>query len=334
MKTRTFMILVILMAASITLTGMGVSLVTAQVTEIKAPYIQEALPLNPKDPLWGEVELTQVPLVAQLLAYPMSLDTTPRSLKFAIVHNGTHMAFYIEWDDQTMDVEGGGELNKFSDAVAIQFPVQEGELPYICMGDTANPVNIVMWKAGIGAENLVAGSAYGRDAKEREALGLQQVPTSPIEMLPEDAQIWKSQAVYEDGKWRVVLIRPTGSTHPLVPDLRPGDSTSIAFARWEGSKYERGGAKSTSGWYTVKLEQIAVEAVETVTQTQTVTTTQTTTETVTQTQTQVTTETVTVTETTPAVTGAVKGALVGLVIALIAAILALALLYRRGMRPS
>ncbi len=329
MDKRVIVAITILTAASIALTMMGVLLVTAQVTEVKATYMPGPLPLDPRDPLWGQLDKTQVPLVAQLLTYPMSLDTTPRNIRFTMAHNGTHLAVYIEWDDQSMDVEGVGELEKFSDAVAIQFPVNKGELPYICMGDTANPVNIVMWKAGKGAENLVAGSAYGRDAREREALGLHQVPTSPIESLPKEAQIWKSSAVYENGMWKIVLIRPTGSSHPLVPEIKPGDSTSVVFARWEGSKYERGGAKSTSGWYTVRLEQAAVEAVKTVTQTQTVT------ETITQTQTQATTETVTqtttVTETTPAVTGAVKGALVGLIIALIAAIAALAILYRRGM---
>ena len=314
------------LALAIAFTGAGVIMATSQVNVINVPYVNGQIPLDPGSQLWAQAEKTQVPLVAQLSTYPTSIDVKARSLKFATAYNGTHFAIYMEWDDQSKDVEDPTQLNQFSDAVAVQFPAKEGEEPYVCMGDTASPVNIVLWKAGKGEENLVAGSAYGKTPEEREALGLHGKPTSPIELLPRDAQVWSYNAVYEDGKWKVVLVRPTGSSHPLMLSLKPGQELSVAFARWEGSSLERGGAKTTSGWYMIKLEEVKVAAPQTVTQT----VTQTATETVTQTQEKTVTTTVTEVTTTPAVTGAVKGALAGLVIALIVAIIVIAMLFRKG----
>ncbi len=286
-------------------TGLGVILATSQAAEITVPYVQGSLPMDPDAQLWGQLDKTQIPLAAQLIVYPLSLDTKARSLSVAAAHNGTHFAIYIEWSDDTMDVEGAaGDLSSFGDAVAVQFPVNTGALPYVCMGDTANPVNIVFWRAGKGVENLVAGSAYGQKPGQREALGLQSTATSPIEKLSQEAQIWKAEAKFENGSWKLVLIRPMGSTDPMVPNLKPGESISVAFARWEGSLHERGGSKTTSGWYTLKLEGVAAPT-PTPTQTTTIT------------------ETTTSTTTVKVIPPAIKGAVVGLIAALAITIIAL-----------
>ena len=298
---------------------LGMIPVSAQTNTYTAKYIDGAIPLDPTDPAWSQVDKGNAVLVAQLLTYPQRLDTQPRQIQYAVVHNGTHIAVYLEWSDDTEDVPGPGELDKFPDAVAVQFPVKSGEQPYVCMGMQDNPVHIVMWKAGKGAESLVAGSGYGTREGEDTARGLHSVPTSPIATLPPEEQVWKSKATYEDGKWKVVLVRPTGSVGEYVPELDPGSEVSIAFALWDGSKYERAGSKVTSGWQMLELEKPAA-GVETVT------------ETVTETATETVTATTTLTETTtlPAATGSVKAAIVGFLAALIIAIIMLALLYRKG----
>lgn len=112
----------------------------------------------------------------------------------------------------------------------------------------------------------------------------------------------------------MILIRPMGPTHPLVPSLDPGESISVAFARWEGSACERGGAKTTSGWYTLKLEGIAVPApAETVTATTVSTTT---------------------VKTVKVVPPTIKGALIGLVAALAITIIALIVFVARKKVPT
>ncbi len=236
------------------LAALGVVPVTAQTNEFKAVYHEGNIPLDPQDGLWQQLDKKQMPLASQLLAYPTRLDTTPRQIEFTAVHNGTHFAIYLEWNDDTMDVPELGALDQFPDAVAVQFPVFKGEQPYICMGMPDNPVNIVMWKAGQGAEALVAGSGYGTRGGENEARGLQKAMTSPIQVLPDQEQVWISKAVYDNGKWKVVLLRPTGSVGDYTPNLAPGDTVSLAFALWDGSRYERAGSKVTSGWTTMMLE--------------------------------------------------------------------------------
>lgn len=313
---------VLLILAASTLAVLGIVPVTAQTNAYTAKYVQGAIPLDPTSGLWQQTDRGNAVLVAQLLTYPQRLDTQPRQVSYAAVHNGTHFAIYLEWSDETQDAPALGALDQFPDAVAVQFPVMAGEQPYVCMGMPDNPVNIVMWKADGTVESLVAGSGYGtKGQQEQETRGLQKTPTSPIHKLPPQEQVWTAKATYSDGKWKVVLVRPAGGTGEYTPSLDPGSEVSIAFALWDGSKYERAGSKVTSGWMTLQLEAPAAAGpaeAQTVTETQT------------QTVTQTATVTSTVTETVAAATGSVKAAIVGFLAALLIAIIMLALLYRKG----
>ena len=250
-----------LLAIAAVLGAGGVVLVTAQVADIQAVYVKGPIPLDPSDAFWQQAEKAEIPLVAQRIMYPMSGEEDVRTLRVAAaVDDSGLLAIYIEWDDPTMDVPVPGGLDVYPDMVAVQFPVKPDGLPYICMGTTEQPVSIVLWQAPDTAETLVAGSAYGMSPEQREALGLHSVPTSPIERLPPHAQVWKANAVYQDGKWKVVLYRPMASTHPMVTNFRLGETVSVAFAVWQGSKQETGAMKSTSAWFTMQLAAPAAEA--------------------------------------------------------------------------
>ena len=255
------------------LVGLAVSIsavvVTAQVPEVAVKYVEGAIPLDPNSPVWADVQGVEVQLASQVLVYPISPTAESRTLLVKALHNGTHVAFHLEWSDGTQDVATPGGLDVFPDAVAIQFPTRLGQLPYICMGMVDNPVNIIYWKAGAGAENLVAGAGYGLSPEQRDALGLARSPVSPVELLPPNAQVVAARAAYAEGTWRVVLVRPTASVHPLMAQLAPGEPVSTAFAVWDGSRGERGGLKATSGWISFVLEAAAeaVTEVRTVTET-------------------------------------------------------------------
>ncbi len=313
---------VLLVIVASALAALGVVPVTAQTNEFKAAYHEGNIPLNPDDSLWQQLDKKQVPLASQLLAYPTRLDTTPRQIEFTAVHNGTHFAIYLEWSDDTMDVPEVGALDQFPDAVAVQFPVFKGEQPYICMGMPDNPVNIVMWKAGEGPEALVAGSGYGTRGGENTARGLQKAMTSPIERLPDNEQVWIANATYEDGKWKVVLMRPTGSVGEYTPNLAPGETLSVAFALWDGARYERAGSKVTSGWNTMTLEAPAAAApapAQEQPQEQAPAQQQ---EQPAEQQPEVIIQ--------PAATGTVKAVVVGFIVAVIMALIMLAVLYQKG----
>lgn len=255
-----------IIAAALLLALSGVLVVTAQEAAVVVKFVNGTLPTDPASPAWPKP--VDVPLTSQTLVYPLPAATESRSVSVSAVHNGTHIAFLLVWSDATKDVVTLGGLDVFPDAVAVQFPVSRAQLPYICMGTVDNPVNIIYWKAGLGAENLVAGAGYGLNPQQREALGLQATPTSPVELLPASAQVVTDIAVYKDGKWYVILIRPLGSVHPLMASLA-GKSFNAAFATWDGSRGERGGLKATSGWVAFQLEMPV--AVQTATATQTTT---------------------------------------------------------------
>jgi len=265
----------------------GHVMVSAQVADITAVYVEQ-VPLDPAADFWAQAEKVEIPLVAQNIVYPMTGETDTRIVRVAaaVDASGT-LAFYLEWEDPTKDVPVPGGLDVYPDKVAMQFPVNQGAMPYICMGTQEEPVSIVLWTAPNKVETLVAGSAYGMKPEEREALGMHSVPTSPIERLPIQYQVWKGNAVYEDGKWKVVLYRPLAAHAPMVPDFTYGAQTSVAFALWEGSNKETGGMKTTSAWFTMEIgqplqlaapaEQPPAEAAQTTTVTTTVTATATTT---------------------------------------------------------
>lgn len=238
------------LAIALVLASLGIVVVTAQAPTVTIKYVKGALPWDPKSPLWPSP--VEVPLTSQTLVYPLPAAAESRSVYVSALHNGTHIAFLLSWRDATKDVATPGGLDAFPDAVAIQFPVSRAQLPYICMGTVDNPVNIIYWRAGVGVENLVAGAGYGLSPQQREALGLQATPTSPVELLPAEAQVVIANATYSNGTWYVVVVRPLGSVHPLMSSL--SDGFSAAFATWDGSKGERGGVKATSGWVSFALE--------------------------------------------------------------------------------
>ena len=303
-------------------TGLGVVLATSQTPVIIVHYKQGAIPLNPDASLWNSISKVSIPLSPQMLVYPQTYKSVSRTLKVAAVYNGTHFALFIEWKDPTKDVEGiPGNISAFADAVAAEFPVNSSGMPYICMGDTAHPVNIVFWKAGRGVENMIAGSGYGMQPGEKYAIGMEEATTSPVEELPPQAQIWVASAKYENGMWKIVLMRPMGSVFPLVPSFKPGETTSVAFANWEGSLDQRAGMHEISGWFTLKFASLTTTG--TATPMPAKTTTVTATKTVTKTATSTVTKTTTVVK-------ANKGVIIGLsvVIIVLAVALGLALIRR------
>lgn len=98
---------------------------------------------NPFDEAWKQAPYVAVPLLPQQIAMPMLPEPTIPAVNAQALHDGKTIAFRVQWDDATPD--GNVETGRFSDAVAVQFPIDVGAAPM--MGNQGARVQILYWKA-------------------------------------------------------------------------------------------------------------------------------------------------------------------------------------------
>ena len=121
---------------------------------------------------WKKSKPKIISLTAQPIAVPRPKKTMTETLQVQAVHNGEWIAFRLQWQDKGKDE--GGILGKFSDAVAIQFPVKKSEVPPpIFMGVQDNPVHILHWRA-----------QYQKDKEEGMLTMKELYPNMAIDMYP------------------------------------------------------------------------------------------------------------------------------------------------------
>jgi len=103
-----------------------------------APAIED-----PLDPAWDKFAAVEVDLQPQTVAEPMLASATVSKLRVQAVRDDNRYAWRLNWAKaQPADVS---EIGRFSDAVAMQFPLVDGA-PYT-MGGPGMPVRMLHWKA-------------------------------------------------------------------------------------------------------------------------------------------------------------------------------------------
>ena len=138
---------------------------------------------------------------------------------------------------------GGAPATTFSDAVAIQLPLQVptgARKPYFLFGDQQNGVDL--WFT-----DLARGSADQYAAKGSAAIAAL------------DAADVVSAAHYDRGEWSVIFKRSltAGSGVPFAP----GTFVPIAFSVWDGGSRERGNKRGLTQWSSLYVEpQIVISA--------------------------------------------------------------------------
>ncbi len=146
MSIRTRLLLASILGLAILLTNLNIPTVSSQGLLLEAPFVAGELPLDDfeAEP-WQSAPPVEVPLSAQAVAKPILPETRVRSLTARALHNGTRLAVLVEWQDESQDDQVVGQQS-FRDAVALQFPLVEGQ-PFFCMGQQGGNVNIWHWKA-------------------------------------------------------------------------------------------------------------------------------------------------------------------------------------------
>jgi hypothetical protein len=234
---------------------------------------------------WAGAPVTAVPLLPQAVALPSELDPATKELKVRAVHDGAWLALLVEWADATQsDVI---YPDTFGDQVAVELPVDAaGPPPSPMMGNAGGRVNIMQWRAAL-QRDLDVGPPEVRglypnawidvypdqllgasDARPYAgALGLENPVSRAVAtpVLDQMAEGWGTmtakpdqratgKGTWKDGTWRVVIARPLASDDPNAPLLRPGVTTVVAFAAWDGGSAEVGARKAWSAWTPLVLE--------------------------------------------------------------------------------
>lgn len=301
MNRRSLLISGLILSAALVLTWLNAPPVSSQGITLAAVRVPGELPTaDPDSDLWQKATALEVPLSAQAVARPMSLNARVKSVTVRALHNDTRIAFLIEWADETKN-DSAVRVQDFRDAVAMQFPLIESQ-PFFCMGQPGGNVNIWHWKADWQADiaarqdmetlypdmyvdefpfadpaaGLQAGPATYLDPDYLPALASENLFASatfasPVEDLiaggfdsltaqPAAGQNVAGHGVWADGRWRVIFSRDLTSADSADVSFAPGKIHSVAFAAWDGANNERNGQKSTSQWVALQLESTAPPA--------------------------------------------------------------------------
>lgn len=94
---------------------------------------------------WGNASFITVPVSPQNIINPALKVATVSSVKVKSINDGKTISFLLEWVDSTRNALV--DVNRFSDQVAIQFPVDPSSYPSFMMGNQNGRVQIIHWKA-------------------------------------------------------------------------------------------------------------------------------------------------------------------------------------------
>ena len=237
---------------------------------LKVQKVDGPLPDDPGDPTWKTVSSNFYPLGGQIIQSEKIIYPIIDNVVVKALHNGKEIAFYLHWDDPTVDpilkktttVEESPapplpahlqtdepeeqpteELKpqEFPDSIAIQFPTSIGdgnEKPYFLNGDSEHSVNLWKW------------SSHPMKALELTATGIEKITTQK-----DSSQNLTSKASFKYGRYFLVMKRPLTTSDPKIDiQLQPGQTTPIAFNIWNGSAGETGSKKVISSWFDMILE--------------------------------------------------------------------------------
>lgn len=152
------------------------------------------------------------------------------------LHNGMNIFFRLEWDNATPSDELA-DTNVFVDACGILLPLR-GDALISSMGAPEQPVEAWRWRAD-QPDTAIKVTATGLGTARRQGADSLQARSS-----------WAA------GKRTVVISRafvPESSVESTP--LKPGTTTKVGIAVWEGANQERAGIKAFSGtWIDVAIQ--------------------------------------------------------------------------------
>lgn len=232
---------------------------------------------DPHSPQWNALTVEKIPLLPQNITTPSIYQTSVAALEVKALHNGEFLAVLLMWEDSTK--HANVSLDHFSDACAIQLPVKGANETSPFMGNKEAPVAITHWKAiwqqdvdvhyqkvtdlypNTWTDTYRFGKSVAIDARNPVS---QTSRTTPVEELvavgfgtltTQEHQNAHGRGEWRDGKWMVMLTRPLVTKDKQDPVLKLGETTSMAFALWEGGHQDVGSRKNYAMWTPFVLEK-------------------------------------------------------------------------------
>lgn len=248
---------------AIVLGWLGVPLVGSEGMVIRSKLVAGEVPNSPDDAAWEAIPVMTLPLSGQVVTRPVWPEPTARALAVRSVHNGSDIAFLLEWQDNTKNDRL--TPGTFRDGVAIGLPL--GDAPaFFCMGQLDHYINIWHWKADWQSDVDRRAAKAGERQKggvrtfeviPRRASSVEDLVGGGFSTLTSKQSQGRIQgkAIWKDGVWRVVMRRPLVSTdQENEAKLVPGRVQTISFAVWNGENKERNGQKAVAPWFLLSID--------------------------------------------------------------------------------
>jgi ethylbenzene dehydrogenase len=261
-----FLFFLFLMIVAGVLGGLGIPLVSSEGMIIRSQVISGDLPTTPEDAAWAKVPPMTLPLSGQVITRPVWPEPTARALTVRSLHNGSEIAFLLEWQDNTKNDRL--TPGTFRDGVAIGLPL--GDAPaFFCMGQLDHYINIWHWKADWQSD-IDRRAARTGEKKTGEVRTFEVIPRriSSVEDLigggfstlttKEKQGRVQGKATWKDGVWHVIMRRPLSSEEQEnEAKLIPGRVQTVSFAVWNGENKERNGQKAVAPWFQLMIDPVA-----------------------------------------------------------------------------
>jgi|SaaInl4_135m_RNA_FD_contig_81_118579_length_10127_multi_18_in_0_out_0_2 mono/diheme cytochrome c family protein len=100
---------------------------------------------------------------------------------------------------------------------------------------------------------LAAGNPVSKPEGVRAVHEFNAAGFGSLTSQPETAQSVRGVGVWDNGVWKVVVVRRMKSTDKRDAHFQAGDSIALAFAVWDGSHGDRNGQKAVTNWNTLTL---------------------------------------------------------------------------------
>jgi len=257
-----------LLVLALILGGLGIPVVSSEGMIIRAQAITGDIPFTPDDPHWQKIPPMTLPLSGQIITRPVWPEPSARALTVRAVHNGTDIAFLLEWQDNTKNDRL--TPGTFRDGVALGLPL--GDAPaFFCMGQLDHYINIWHWKADWQSDidrraarttekdKGVSGEPRRFEVIPRRASSVEDLIGGGFSTLTTKEKQGRIQgkATWKDGTWHVVMRRPLSSEEQEnEAKLIPGRIQAVSFAVWNGENKERNGQKAIAPWFQLSLDPV------------------------------------------------------------------------------